>query len=190
MPCIFCRDGRNAPWNRRGRWSLVFWTKIHLGSWTATIPRPVWHAVWWRQDQILVLYFGRFTCLYRVVRRWLQNRGRVRCSAAPGCEEKLDLGIYLLGALAGSQPCLSWCPAGPDMPRLTRISLCCCAASASSGSMAEKGESKMGYKLADLTQQPEQASLKTTSATEGSNPEPLCAVCGAGPIRVYVHHEK
>ena len=42
-------------------------------------------------DQILVLYFGRFTCLYRVVRRWLQNRGRVRCSAAPGCEEKLDL---------------------------------------------------------------------------------------------------
>ena len=42
-------------------------------------------------DQILVLYFGRSTCLYRVVRRWLQNRGRVRCSAAPGCEEKLDL---------------------------------------------------------------------------------------------------
>lgn len=41
-------------------------------------------------DQILVLYFGRFTCLYRVVRRWLQNRGRVRESAAPGCEEKLD----------------------------------------------------------------------------------------------------
>lgn len=42
-------------------------------------------------DQILVLYFGRFLCLYRVVRRWLQNRGRVRRSSAPGCEEKLDL---------------------------------------------------------------------------------------------------
>lgn len=65
-------------------------------------------------DQILVLYFGRFTCLYRVVRRWLQNRGQVRCS---GLRRKAGSGIYLLGALAGPQPCLS-CPAGPDRPDL------------------------------------------------------------------------
>ncbi len=50
-------------------------------------------------------------------------------------------------------------------PRLTRISLCCCAASAS-WKHGGKRRKQMGYKLADLTQQPEQASLKTTSATE------------------------
>lgn len=41
-------------------------------------------------DRIIVLYFNRFACLGRVVRRWWQNRGRVRDSAAPGCKEKLD----------------------------------------------------------------------------------------------------
>ena len=49
----------------------------------------------------------------------------------------------------------------------------------------------MGYKLADLTQQPEQASLKTTSATERNLTPNLCALyVEPDPIRVYVHHEK
>ena len=41
-------------------------------------------------DRIFVLWFGRFPCLYRVVKRWWQNRGAVRDSSAPGCEEKID----------------------------------------------------------------------------------------------------
>ncbi len=42
-------------------------------------------------DQIIVLWFGRFVCLRRVVKRWWENRGRVRDSSAAGCEEKIDL---------------------------------------------------------------------------------------------------
>lgn len=41
-------------------------------------------------DQIIVLCFGRFTCLSRVLKRWWKNRGKVRSSSAPGCEEKID----------------------------------------------------------------------------------------------------
>lgn len=41
-------------------------------------------------DRIIVLCFGRFTCLARVIKRWWQNRGAVRSSSAPGCEEKID----------------------------------------------------------------------------------------------------
>ena len=38
----------------------------------------------------MVLAFGRWTCLVRVVRRWLRWRGRTRASAAAGCPEKID----------------------------------------------------------------------------------------------------
>ena len=41
-------------------------------------------------DRIVVLAFGRWTCLVRVVRRWLRWRGRTRASAAAGCPEKID----------------------------------------------------------------------------------------------------
>lgn len=41
-------------------------------------------------DEIVVLNFNRFLCLWRVIQRWRENRGRVRASAAAGCEEKLD----------------------------------------------------------------------------------------------------
>lgn len=107
-------------------------------------------------DQILVLYFGRFTCLYRVVRRWLQNRGRV---AKKSWIWNLSAGCF------GGAAAMPIVPSWPRSPRLTRISLCCCAASAS-WKHGGKRRKQMGYKLADLTQQPEQASLKTTSATE------------------------
>ncbi len=42
-------------------------------------------------DQILLLPFGRLRCLYRVWKRYRQNRGNVRESMAEGCEEKLDM---------------------------------------------------------------------------------------------------
>ena len=42
-------------------------------------------------DQIIVLWFDRFVCLRRVLKRWWENRGQVRDSSAVGCEEKIDL---------------------------------------------------------------------------------------------------
>jgi len=41
-------------------------------------------------DQVIVLWFSPLVCLWRAVRRWQQNKGRVRESSAPGCEEKID----------------------------------------------------------------------------------------------------
>ena len=41
-------------------------------------------------DRILFLNFNRFTCLFRAVRRFLENRGRTRESMTKGCEEKID----------------------------------------------------------------------------------------------------
>ncbi len=41
-------------------------------------------------DKIIVLWFSPLVCLWRAVRRWQQNKGRVRESSAPGCEEKID----------------------------------------------------------------------------------------------------
>lgn len=37
-----------------------------------------------------MLWFSPLVCLWRAVRRWRQNKGRVRESSAPGCEEKID----------------------------------------------------------------------------------------------------
>ena len=41
-------------------------------------------------DRIIQLLLPRRVCLYRVVKRYLQNRGTVRDSMAAGCVEKLD----------------------------------------------------------------------------------------------------
>ena len=41
-------------------------------------------------DWIIQLLLPRHVCLYRAVKRYLQNRGRSRESMAPGCEEKID----------------------------------------------------------------------------------------------------
>ena len=42
-------------------------------------------------DKIIVLWFSPLVYLWRAVRRWQQNKGRVRESSAPGCEEKIIL---------------------------------------------------------------------------------------------------
>ena len=44
-------------------------------------------------DKIIVLWFSPLVCLWRAVRRWQQNKGRVRESSAPGCEEKNRRGV-------------------------------------------------------------------------------------------------
>lgn len=41
-------------------------------------------------DKIIILLFGRFTCLKRVIKRYRTNRGRTRPDMAEGCTEKLD----------------------------------------------------------------------------------------------------
>ncbi|MBQ8603303.1 MAG: DNA topology modulation protein [Oscillospiraceae bacterium] len=41
-------------------------------------------------DMILFFSFNRFTCLYRVVKRWLKYRGTSRPDIAQGCNEKID----------------------------------------------------------------------------------------------------
>ena len=41
-------------------------------------------------DWIILLLLPRHICLYRALKRYWQNRGRVRDSMAAGCEEKMD----------------------------------------------------------------------------------------------------
>lgn len=41
-------------------------------------------------DRIIFMNFNRLTCLRRVLRRYLENRGRSRASMAEGCNEKID----------------------------------------------------------------------------------------------------
>ncbi len=41
-------------------------------------------------DRIIFMNFNRLTCLRRVLRRYLENRGRSRVSMAEGCNEKID----------------------------------------------------------------------------------------------------
>ncbi len=41
-------------------------------------------------DKIIYLNFPRFVCLFRVFRRYFQNRNATRESMAEGCTEKID----------------------------------------------------------------------------------------------------
>ena len=41
-------------------------------------------------DRIILLLFGRFSCLLRVIRRYRKFRNRTRPDMAEGCNEKLD----------------------------------------------------------------------------------------------------
>lgn len=42
-------------------------------------------------DAVYIFQFNRFLCLFRVIKRLLQYRGKSRESITPGCEEKIDL---------------------------------------------------------------------------------------------------
>lgn len=46
-------------------------------------------------DRIILLLLGRFTCLWRVLKRWFTNRGSTREDMAEGCPEKIDLEFIL-----------------------------------------------------------------------------------------------
>lgn len=42
-------------------------------------------------DQIIIMRFSRFTCLFRVLKRLYRFRGKTRESMAPGCPERVDM---------------------------------------------------------------------------------------------------
>ena len=41
-------------------------------------------------DNVIFLDFNRFTCLFRVLKRYVMNRGKSRPDISPGCQETLD----------------------------------------------------------------------------------------------------
>ncbi|WP_284140080.1 topology modulation protein [Virgibacillus sp. LDC-1] len=41
-------------------------------------------------DTIVYLELPRYICLYRVLKRWLKNRGKTRPDVGEGCPEKMD----------------------------------------------------------------------------------------------------
>ena len=85
--CTFCPAGWSAFRERRSSWPPRFLTPTAAGSWTETTPTCYARRLE-EADQIIVLAFNRFLCLWRVIRRWWANRGAVRDSSAPGCMEK------------------------------------------------------------------------------------------------------
>lgn len=46
-------------------------------------------------DRIIFMDFSRLSCLFRVIKRYSQNKNRSRESMASGCNEKLDLDFFL-----------------------------------------------------------------------------------------------
>jgi adenylate kinase family enzyme len=44
-------------------------------------------------DRVILLDLSPFRCAWRIVRRWLATRGRVRADMAPDCPERLDWGF-------------------------------------------------------------------------------------------------
>lgn len=55
-------------------------------------------------DHILYLDFPRRLCLPRVLKRWLQYRGKTRPDMAPGCDEKVDREFLLWVLRDGRAP--------------------------------------------------------------------------------------
>src|SRR5699024_6985427 len=41
-------------------------------------------------DTIIYLELPLYVCLYRVIKRWIKNRGKTRVDMGEGCKEKLD----------------------------------------------------------------------------------------------------
>lgn len=44
-----------------------------------------------KADTVIFLDYNRYLCLYRVLKRWISNMGKVRADMADGCIEKIDL---------------------------------------------------------------------------------------------------
>lgn len=44
-----------------------------------------------KADTVIFLDYNRYLCIYRVLKRWISNIGKVRVDMADGCVEKIDL---------------------------------------------------------------------------------------------------
>ena len=44
-----------------------------------------------KADTVIFLDFNRYICMYRIIKRWIQNYGKTRIDMAEGCKEKIDL---------------------------------------------------------------------------------------------------
>jgi adenylate kinase family enzyme len=44
-----------------------------------------------RANTVIFLDYNRYICLYRIIKRWIQNIGKRRMDMAEGCIEKIDL---------------------------------------------------------------------------------------------------
>lgn len=55
-------------------------------------------------DQIILLLFPRWSSLWRVIKRYLQNKGKVREDMATDCPEKLDLDFLFWVLHSGRSP--------------------------------------------------------------------------------------
>ncbi len=55
-------------------------------------------------DYIIYMDFSRFVCLWRVLKRYFQNRNKTRESIAEGCIEKIDLEFIWWVLCAGRTP--------------------------------------------------------------------------------------
>ena len=81
------------------------WQDHDPDQWPATVARVVERDEWIidgnysatmdmrlaRAEAVIFLDFPRRVCIWRAIRRWLQQRGRSRPDMAPGCPEKMDL---------------------------------------------------------------------------------------------------
>lgn len=57
-------------------------------------------------DRIVCLEFSPPVCLYRVIKRWLTNRGRTRPDMGEGCPEKVDWAFLCWVLKGGRSPAI------------------------------------------------------------------------------------
>lgn len=91
IPCISCPAGWSGPFAEEEAIVRQFLDE-NAGGWVidGNYTKTCYARRLEEADKIIVLWFSPLVCLWRAVRRWQQNKGRVRESSAPGCEEKID----------------------------------------------------------------------------------------------------
>jgi adenylate kinase family enzyme len=81
------------------------WIPMQDGAWKESVAKLIAKDEWIidgnyggtmkerlaRSDLIILMDFPTLVCLWRVVIRWLRNRGRVRSDMGQGCPEKIDI---------------------------------------------------------------------------------------------------
>ncbi|MCP3025939.1 hypothetical protein [Halobacillus sp. A5] len=90
MDKLFWKPG----WLQSTREELLAKQEIHLkkSSWIIEGNYSlVWDERLKKADTIIFLDLNRFLCIYRILKRWVLNRGRVRDDLAPGCPDRMTI---------------------------------------------------------------------------------------------------